>query len=127
MRPRSARGPLGLSGARGAAARRRSGRHRPVRARGARHEAPPHGGRMIFEAAADAPEGVALVEGARELGYRELAERVAGIANALCARGLSAGDTIAFRAPPTPATVALALAAIEVGAPIVPVHPRLTL
>jgi len=74
----------------------------------------------IFEAAREVPERVAIVTGERELDYRELAERVAGeierwpidVAKVAISGELGLGAVVQI------------LAAIELGVPVVPLHPR---
>lgn len=58
------------------------------------------------------------------LSYRELGERIDGVARALVASGLEAGDTVAVWAPNCWQWVAAALGAARAGAVLVPVNTR---
>jgi HIP---CoA ligase len=60
------------------------------------------------------------------LSYRELSERVTGVAAALAAAGIEAGDRVAIWAPNTHHWVLAALGAQTAGATLVPVNTRFT-
>lgn len=78
----------------------------------------------IQQAAREAPTGIALVTGGREITWAELAARAAGFARAIVAEGI---DTpVAFLATPDVDALARLLAAIELGLPVLPLHPKQT-
>lgn len=78
----------------------------------------------VQQAAREAPTKTALVTGGREFSWAELAARSAGFARALTAEGV---DTpVAFLATPEVDSLARLLAAIDLGLPVLPLHPRQT-
>ena len=68
----------------------------------------------------------ALVSDAGVLGYDDLAAQLPALAGALSARGVAAGDRVAFVAEATVDTALAVHAAWYLGATVVPLHPRLT-
>ncbi|GAB3255660.1 hypothetical protein GCM10027456_32340 [Kineosporia babensis] len=73
--------------------------------------------------AASTPAAVALVEGPDSWTYRELAARVADLAEALRGRGVGAEDRVAIVLPRSADLVAAVLAVLMTGAAYVPVDP----
>jgi O-succinylbenzoic acid--CoA ligase len=69
---------------------------------------------------------IALVEGSAEQTYAELAARAGRARAALSAQGVGQGSRVALRARNDGATVAVIHAILDLGATLVPVHPRLT-
>jgi O-succinylbenzoic acid--CoA ligase len=68
----------------------------------------------------------ALVAGGRELSYAEMAERVCAASARLLEVGVTRGRLVALRAISSPETFIAVLACIELGAPLLPLHPRFT-
>ena len=83
----------------------------------------------LLDAARECPERVALVAEGRPITFGELALQVdaarAAIADLLGERGTKNGP-VALRATPRPETLVAVYALLELGIPLVPVHPRLT-
>jgi len=71
------------------------------------------------------PERVAVVDGARALGYRELAERAGRLAGVLAARGIGRGDRVALLAENRLEALELFLAAAQRGAVVACQNTRL--
>jgi len=69
------------------------------------------------------PDGVALVDGARRLTYRQLEEHVAQLADELIGGGLGAEDIVAVGLPRSAEMVVCVLAALMAGTAFVPVDP----
>jgi O-succinylbenzoic acid--CoA ligase len=82
----------------------------------------------LAAAAADASAGarVALVEGSAPQTYAELGARADRARAELAALGVGTGSRVALRARNDGATVAVIHAILDLGATLVPVHPRLT-
>src|SRR5689334_24872303 len=80
---------------------------------------------VIRRHAAQRPDAVALRHGERELTYAELDERSSRLAQALLARGVSAGTRIAYLDRSSPEVVELMFAASKIGAVLVPLNWRL--
>jgi O-succinylbenzoic acid--CoA ligase len=79
----------------------------------------------IFERARQRPEVTALVTGAREWSYAELAASCARAAGLLARDGLlTSGSPVALVTHPNPETLATLLAAIAYGVPLLLVGPR---
>ncbi|MFV0374463.1 acyl-CoA synthetase [Microbacterium sp.] len=70
-------------------------------------------------------DGVALVFRDEQIGYAELAQRIARLANALADRGVARGDRIAFLGNNHPAFLETLFAAATLGAIFVPLNTRL--
>jgi O-succinylbenzoic acid--CoA ligase len=68
----------------------------------------------------------ALVARGRELSYAEMAERVCAAAARLVELGVTRGRLVALRAISSPESFIAMLACIELGAPLLPLHPRFT-
>ncbi|MFO0761121.1 MAG: o-succinylbenzoate--CoA ligase [Byssovorax sp.] len=85
-------------------------------------------GLRLHRAAADPAVAAlpALFTGDRAFTFAELAAPVARLAAGLAARGIGPGSRVALTASNEPATVMILLALIDLGATIVPIHPRLT-
>jgi long-chain acyl-CoA synthetase len=81
--------------------------------------------RLLADAASRVPGRPALVSGAA-VTYSELAERASRAAGALQARGLAAGDRVAFVLPNTVESVAAFHGALRFGAVPVPLNPLLS-
>src|SRR2546423_1830941 len=79
-------------------------------------------------AAREFGDGLALAEPDRglRLSYRELGERVTGVAAALIASGVTAGDRVAVWVPNCAEWVLAALGALAAGGVLVPVSTRFT-
>jgi O-succinylbenzoic acid--CoA ligase len=73
-----------------------------------------------------ANERIALIAEGEAVSFRALGERVASVRNALEARGIGPSSRIALLAGNTLPTVLALFAAIELGATLVLLHPRLT-
>jgi HIP---CoA ligase len=81
----------------------------------------------VINAADQFGELVAIAEpGGPRLTYRELRERVAGVAAGLADGGVAAGDRVAIWSPNTHHWVLAALGALSAGATLVPVNTRFT-
>jgi O-succinylbenzoic acid--CoA ligase len=82
----------------------------------------------VLDAAAEAPDQVALILGDQEATFGELGERVAGRMLWLADRGIPTGDArpVAMVGSSDTDTLELLYALIEVGQPVALVHPRLT-
>ena len=82
----------------------------------------------IARAACEAGVGerAALIVGGATLTFGDLAGRASGFAAALADLGVAEGDRVAIRANNGEPAVLAILAAIELGAAVVPIHPRLT-
>ena len=81
----------------------------------------------VASAASQFGDRVAIAEpGGPRLTYRELRERVSGVAAALAAEGIEAGDRFAIWSPNTYHWVLAALGALSAGATLVPVNTRFT-
>ncbi|MGA5822922.1 beta-ketoacyl synthase N-terminal-like domain-containing protein [Kitasatospora sp. NPDC094028] len=77
----------------------------------------------VFAAAvARAPEAVALVDGDRELTWRQWADDVAALARALQELGVVPGDVVAVQLPNCPEYHTAHVAVATVGAVLLPVH-----
>ncbi len=79
--------------------------------------------RWLTLAAQAAPDAVALVDGQAQLTYRELEQRVDGLAAALRARVGEGAHRVGILAERSLATVALILAAVRAGLSYVPLDP----
>ena len=81
----------------------------------------------VASAAREFGDAAAVAEpGGQRLSFRELHERVAGVAGALAAEGIAPGDRIAIWSPNTHHWVVGALGALYAGATLVPVNTRFT-
>jgi acyl-CoA synthetase (AMP-forming)/AMP-acid ligase II len=81
--------------------------------------------RFLDDAARDFPANVAIdVPGAGSVDNATLRSRVDGLASALAAQGLSAGDRVLVAVPSGHAAPVVLLAVWRVGATLVPVDPR---
>ena len=81
----------------------------------------------VAGAAREFGDAEALAEpGGARLSYRELHERVRGVARALIAEGIAPGDRVAIWCPNTDDWVLAALGALSAGATLVPVSTRFT-
>lgn len=82
----------------------------------------------VLDAARESPRALAVVEGAQELDFRELGERVRERMRGLAPLDAAAhtSSLVAFRAPESLATLELILALLQLGQPFLPLHPRLT-
>jgi o-succinylbenzoate---CoA ligase len=84
----------------------------------------------VLDAAREAPAELALVDGEREIQFRELGERVRERLRELApVAGNAAGprtQLVAFRARESLATLELIYALLELGQPFLPLHARLT-
>lgn len=80
----------------------------------------------VRRAAAEAGAAPAVFLAQQVLGHAELAQRVAGVWDALARRGVSGSRCVAVRASNRIETLLVVLALIESGTPFVPLHPRLT-
>ena len=79
------------------------------------------------QAASRFGDRIAIAEPAgTRLSYRELNDRASGIAAALAAAGIDAGDRVAIWSPNTHHWVLAALGALSAGATLVPVNTRFT-
>ncbi|MFH8371513.1 amino acid adenylation domain-containing protein [Streptomyces sp. NPDC018031] len=78
---------------------------------------------LIRDRAREHPDAVALTDGTRHLGYRELTDRAELLAAGLAARGVRPGDTVGLRIPRGPAQVEAVLAVLFAGAVYVPIDP----
>lgn len=81
---------------------------------------------LLEARAALQPQSVALIEGARVLSYAALVALVGRLAQALAARGVTAGDRVAARCEKSPEAIALFFAALRLGAVYVPINTALT-
>ena len=87
---------------------------------------PPVGvGSWIERRARIAPEGVAIVHGARQVTYAELAGRIRRLANGLLDLGVVPGDRLAWLGPNHPAFLEALFAAGLLGCVLAPVNHRL--
>jgi len=77
----------------------------------------------IAARAAAFPADIALVDGGRELSYRQLAEGVRHLAHLLVARGLSPEDRVGIACPRRAEMVVAMLAVLEAGGAYVPLDP----
>ena len=80
--------------------------------------------RMFAAAVARHPDGDALIDGHRSLSYRQLADRVEHVATGLVRLGISAGDRIALLLGNRPEFLIALLAAVRLGAIVVPLSTR---
>jgi fatty-acyl-CoA synthase len=71
------------------------------------------------------PDRPALISGARDLTYAELAERIRRLANGLRRRGVGRGDRVAWLVPNHPAFLESLFAVGQLGAVLAPVNHRL--
>ncbi|MCU7826544.1 class I adenylate-forming enzyme family protein [Kitasatospora sp. DSM 101779] len=78
---------------------------------------------LFAERVAAHPERTAVVDGREALSYRELDDRVRGIAAALAARGVGAGSVVATRLPADRRSPATDLAVAALGAVVLPCVP----
>ncbi len=74
--------------------------------------------------AARTPGATAVVDGGRSLTYAELDARAGGLARALRARGVAAGDRVAVLVPRSLELVVAELAVLRAGAAYVPIDPE---
>ena len=81
-------------------------------------------GEMIENRARNLPDKTALIFHDEEITYRELNEKVDGLATALLERGITASDRIAIIMPTRPEFVYLWLAASKIGASLVGLNFR---
>jgi long-chain acyl-CoA synthetase len=80
--------------------------------------------RFLYANAGYRPNDAALVYGSERVSHAELLERVERLADALRARGVSAGDAVAVVMPNGPAFVTAFLAVTGLGAIVVPLNPQ---
>ena len=80
---------------------------------------------VVRRAAVTRGDAVAIVHGERELTFAELDERSSRLAQALRARGVGAGDRVAYLDRTAPEVIELLFAAAKIGAVIVPMNWRL--
>jgi O-succinylbenzoic acid--CoA ligase len=81
----------------------------------------------VSRAAREAPDALALVmPGGARFTFAELADRVARVAVVLAASGVRPGTRVVTWATTREASLLATLAILELGATLVPVHPRLT-
>ena len=80
----------------------------------------------ILKAARERPDHPALVFEGETLSYGEMAERARRVAGLLAQRGVSQGDRVALLLPNVPAFPVAFLAALRLGAIVVPLNPSLT-
>ena len=78
---------------------------------------------LVAEQAVRTPEAVAVAHGTRHTSYRDLTERAAGIATALEACGVLAGDRVAIVLERSADLIAAELAVLTLGAAYVPIDP----
>ncbi|MGW8194211.1 MAG: AMP-binding protein, partial [Desulforhopalus sp.] len=71
------------------------------------------------------PEKIAVVHGNKRFTYREFAERIYRLANALKARGVGKGDKVAFICPNIPPMLEAHYGVPMIGAALVSVNIRL--
>lgn len=69
-------------------------------------------------------EALAIVHGDTRLTWHDVAEQSRGLAKALLANGIRRGDKIALWMPNHPAWILLWLAAVRIGAAVVPINTR---
>ncbi len=81
---------------------------------------------LVSLAAADVPDGTALVHGATRLTWASLEEEVARVAHGLVAAGVVAGHRVALAMVNRPELVVSYLAVLRVQAVAVPINPRAT-
>ncbi|MHA6616154.1 non-ribosomal peptide synthase/polyketide synthase [Pseudonocardia sp. DLS-67] len=79
---------------------------------------------MFARAVQEHPDALALVAGARQLTYSELAERVDQLAHHLLERGLTAEQVVAVHLPRSAEMVVSVLAIMVAGGAFVPVDPE---
>src|ERR1700677_1105959 len=72
------------------------------------------------------PERTALTPGGARITFRELHDRVAGIAAALSRRGFGVGDRLALLLPNGPEYIELVYACSWLGVIVVPINTRLS-
>src|SRR5215470_6142603 len=72
------------------------------------------------------PDRCALVSGSGDVTFRELHDRVAGIAGALRRAGFSSGDRLAILLPNGPEYIELIYACIWLGVVVIPLNTRLS-
>ena len=82
--------------------------------------------RLLAETALRSPNRPALAHDGRRLTYAELNVLAARAAGGLLARGVAAGDTVAFILPNRPESVAAYHGALRLGATVVPLNPLLS-
>jgi amino acid adenylation domain-containing protein len=70
------------------------------------------------------PDAIAVVEGGRQLSYRELFERARGVAASLRARGVARGDRVGVLLGRSAESVAAQLGVLAAGAAYVPLDPQ---
>ena len=80
---------------------------------------------VVRRVAATRGDAVAIVHGEREWTFAELEERSSRLAQALRARGVGAGDRVAYLDRTAPEVIELLFAAGKIGAVIVPMNWRL--
>ncbi|MCG7206624.1 non-ribosomal peptide synthetase [Streptomyces arenae] len=80
----------------------------------------------LFDIAVTAYGGeTAILSPSGDLSYRELADRVSGLADALAGHGVRPGDVIAVEQSPRPASIAALLAVLRLGGVVLPLDPVL--
>ncbi len=72
------------------------------------------------------PEKIAVIHGEKRYSYKEFAERVYRLANALKLKGIGKGDKVAFICPNTPPMLEAHYAVPMIGAALVSVNIRLS-
>jgi long-chain acyl-CoA synthetase len=82
---------------------------------------------LLGRAAATHPDRLAVSDGEQSLSWRQLADRVAGLAAALAGTGLAPDDRVALQAAGSVDFVLSYLAALQAGLVVVPVNPGYTL
>ncbi|HYL83074.1 MAG TPA: benzoate-CoA ligase family protein [Candidatus Angelobacter sp.] len=78
---------------------------------------------FLHAPAARHPERIAVVEGPREMTYRDLATLAKRVANALAEQGVVRGDRVLIVLPDSPEFIASFFGAAAIGALAVPVNP----
>ncbi|MFC4857928.1 MupA/Atu3671 family FMN-dependent luciferase-like monooxygenase [Actinophytocola glycyrrhizae] len=87
--------------------------------------APPCLHHLVEQQTDRGPDATALIEGDRELTFRELDERANRLANWLAAQGIGRGDLVAVRLDRGPDLIAALLAVLKSGAAYLPLDPSL--
>ena len=80
---------------------------------------------LVYAAAGDRPDEIAVVHRDERITYRDFVERVERLAAGLAERGLGPGDPIALLLPNIPEFVIALYAITGMGAAIVPLNPQL--
>lgn len=83
-------------------------------------------GLSVVDAARDAPDALAILDGDRALTFAELRDLCLARVAALAAAGVSPGDRVAVQASNRVEALLTLLAVMERGAVAVPIHPRLS-